>query len=58
VNVETTTWTASAADLVREGYVTSASLLLLLLATLAIAALVTMAFLTIRHVRHPRRHHT
>ena len=51
------TWTASATNVVREGYATSASLLLLLLATFAIASLVTIAFLLIRHVRRPRQRH-
>jgi|GEM_PF-2660027 len=52
------TWTANAADLVRDGFATSASLLVLLLVTFAIAALVTMAFAAIRRVRHPhQRHH-
>jgi len=57
IAADSTTWTASAADAVREGYATSASLLLLLLATLVVATLVTTAFLAIRRVRHPHRHH-
>jgi acyl dehydratase len=51
---EPSTWTASIGDLAHEGFITSGSLFLLLLATLVVATIVTALFLGIRRVRHPR----
>lgn len=54
---EATTWTANATDLVRNGFQTSASIVMLLLATLAVAMIVTVLFLGIRRVRHHHPRH-